>query len=118
RRHEGSYDLYNRLRTEREAAEAERARPAAPKQSTTPAPKKAGPRKLSYHEKREMEGMEESILAAEEEKERLGVLLADPALYTDTPERVGELTTAFQQATERVDALYARWAALEEITAG
>ncbi|HET8656314.1 MAG TPA: ABC-F family ATP-binding cassette domain-containing protein [Longimicrobiaceae bacterium] len=118
RRHEGGYDLYQRLRAEREAAEAESARAAAPaKKAGAPAQpaRKEGPRKLSYREKQELEGMETAILEAEAERESLGAQLADPALYTDAPGRVAGLTAAFQRAGERVEALYARWAELEEV---
>jgi ABC transport system ATP-binding/permease protein len=112
-RHEGSYDLYRRLRQEREAAEAA-ARIPAPKAAPRPREQRAdAARRLSYKEKRELEAMETTILAAEEERERLGSLLQDPALYSGPAERITEANTAFREATERVEALYARWEELE-----
>jgi hypothetical protein len=57
--------------------------------------------------------MEMTILAAEEERDRLGTLLQDPAFYSDSPERVTEVSSAFKEATARVDALYERWEELE-----
>jgi ABC transport system ATP-binding/permease protein len=115
-RHEGGYDLYRRLK---EAREAERAADrAAPSSSpaarkTAAAPDTDAPRRLSYHEKRELQQMETTILAAEEERDRLGTLLQDPAFYSDSPERVAEVSSAFKEATARVDALYERWEELE-----
>ncbi|HEX7243103.1 MAG TPA: hypothetical protein VF263_22660, partial [Longimicrobiaceae bacterium] len=73
------------------------------------------PRKLSYKEQRELEGMEAAILEAEAAKEELGARLADPALYAAPPEEAARVGAAFREVTERVEALYARWAELEEI---
>ncbi len=116
RRHEGSYDLYRRLREERETAAAVRdAAPAQPAAKTARRP--ASPRKLSWREQKELEGMESAILEAEEARESLGAALWEPTLYADTPEKVAEAAAAFRQANERVEALYARWAELEEKSA-
>jgi ABC transport system ATP-binding/permease protein len=112
-RHEGSYDLYRRLREQREAEKSAAGAPAAKAPSRKQERRSVTARRLSYHEKRELEGMEAVILSAEEERERLGALLQDPAFYAESPERVGEVSTAFREATERVEALYARWEELE-----
>jgi ATP-binding cassette subfamily F protein uup len=120
-RHEGGYELYRRMRQPvRDAArEARRREPAGrrgeERRGGEPAP---GPRRLSFHEKRELEGMETAIVAAEEERERLAAELSDPALYTDAPERIAELTAAFNAAVERVDRLYGRWSELEAMSSG
>ncbi len=113
-RHEGSYDLYRRLREERQAAEAAIRVPARQQKERQEARSQAA-RRLSYREKRELEEMEATILTAEEERDRLGALLQDPAFYADSPERVGEVSVAFREATERVEALYARWEELESL---
>jgi len=116
-RHEGGYDLYRRLREERERARADAERGSAPKKKETKlSASPAGARKLTYGEKRELEGMEEAILEAERERARLEEALADPTLYSDSPERVTELTDAFREAGERVERLYARWEELESIS--
>jgi ATP-binding cassette subfamily F protein uup len=75
-------------------------------------------RRLSYQEKRELEKIEEVILAAEAERERLGTEHSDPALNTDTPEKVGPLTAALAEAGRHVEELYERWAELDSIAAG
>jgi len=121
-RHEGGFELYRRLREQREAeaaAAAARAAAAAPvKSKARPARAAAdpdAPRKLSWKEQRELEGLEARILAAEAEKDELAGRLAEPTLYQD-PLETGRVTAAFQAAEAAVDALYARWAELEERT--
>jgi ATP-binding cassette subfamily F protein uup len=116
RRHAGGYDLYRRLKDQRDA-EAAAAQPA--KKAPAPPPAKPAstdrPRKLGYREQRELEGIEAAILEAEERKDALAAELADPATYLRPAADVARLTADFDAATARVDALYARWAELEEI---
>jgi ATP-binding cassette subfamily F protein uup len=114
-RHEGNYDLYRRLKEQKEA-EAATAATTARKAATTSAPAKKdeGGRKLSYKEKKELDGMEAAITAAEARKEELSARLADPALYAGPADEVARVTAAFKEAGEAVDALYARWSELEE----
>jgi ABC transport system ATP-binding/permease protein len=115
-RHAGGYELYRRLREQREA-EALAARPAPGKArggGGEPKPA-AGGRRLSYRERKELDGMESAILAAEAEKEAAAARLADPSLYSAGASEVAAATAAFRAASDRVDALYARWAELEEL---
>ncbi|HEY0025908.1 MAG TPA: ABC-F family ATP-binding cassette domain-containing protein [Longimicrobium sp.] len=114
-RHEGNYDLYRRLKEQKEA-EAATAQTTARKAATSAAPAKKddGGRKLSYKEKKELDGMEAAITAAEARKEELSARLADPALYAGPADEVARVTAAFKEAGEAVDALYARWSELEE----
>ena len=115
RRHAGGYDLYRRLREQREA-EAAAAAVAAPRKQAAAAPKPAAAeRKLSYKEKRELEGMEAAIMEAEARKEELQARLADPALYAGGQDEVQRVTAEFRAAGDKVDALYARWAELEAV---
>ncbi len=115
RRHAGGYDLYRRLKEQREAEAASAAAPAARKSAPGAAARASTERKLSYREKRELEGMEEAILAAEARKEELEARLADPVLYASGNDEVQRVTAQFREASEQVDALYARWAELEEV---
>jgi ABC transport system ATP-binding/permease protein len=113
-RHEGGYDLYRRLREERESSTRATARPATP--AATPIrPAAAKARRLTWTERGELAGMESAIIEAEALRDRLGEELADPTLYADTPERVAPLRAEFETAERRVEELYARWARLEEI---
>ncbi|MBB4636438.1 ABC-F family ATP-binding cassette domain-containing protein [Longimicrobium terrae] len=118
RRHAGNYDLYRRLKEQREAeaAEAAQAHTQARKATAATAAAKAdGGKKLSWKEKKELDGMEAAIEKAEARKEELSARLADPALYTGPADELARVTSAFREAGEAVDVLYARWAELEEL---
>ena len=72
----------------------------------------AGPRRLSYLEQREFDGMEAAILEAEAESERRGAAAADPEIAS----RADLLELRYRElgkARQHVEALYARWAELE-----
>jgi len=86
------------------------ARAAAPK----PPPREPhrAPR-LSSREKREWEQMEHQVLAAEEKLSACQQALDDPAVASD-PSATQERYQALEEARRAVDALYARWAELEE----
>ncbi|MCC6763641.1 MAG: ABC-F family ATP-binding cassette domain-containing protein [Deltaproteobacteria bacterium] len=88
------------------AAKAARPRPA------TPARAPAAARRLGYHEQREWEAMEATILAAEAELEARRAALTDPAIAADAGELARRLAAAEAASTE-VDRLYARWSELE-----
>ena len=96
---------------ERKAAPArkERTGTEASGKAATPAPP-ARRAKLSYNEKRELEQMEESVLAAEQ---RVESLQAAAAAEGD-PARQNELYAELHEAQSGVDQLFARWAELEE----
>jgi ATP-binding cassette subfamily F protein uup len=69
--------------------------------------------RLSYNEKRELEQMEEMVLAAEE---RVGLLqdrVADPQLAADAA-TLREVYAELSEAQTRVENLYTRWAELDE----
>jgi ABC transport system ATP-binding/permease protein len=111
-RHEGGYELYRRLREERkEAAPEATRRPVAERRPAAP----SGPRRLTYKERRELEGIEAAIQAAEERRDELAERLADPKLYAETPEAVAEVTSEYEERRAEVEALYLRWSELDEI---
>jgi ATP-binding cassette subfamily F protein uup len=117
RRHAGGYDLYRRLRAEREAAKRPPpAAAAAPRPGGAPARPSGGPRKLSYKETRELQGMEAAILAAEAERDTLSEELS--TLAGSEWQATVRLTESLAAATVRVEELYARWAQLEEVASG
>jgi ATP-binding cassette subfamily F protein uup len=121
RRHAGGYDLYRRLKEQRDAEAAARASERAPAKKAAPAPSKSSSgngkaRKLSWKEQKELEAMETAILEAEERKEELEKRLSDPAVYASAEESA-RVSAAYREAAGRVDALYARWAELEEMAA-
>jgi ATP-binding cassette subfamily F protein uup len=103
------YSQYTRWMAARE--EETRPKPAAPSK-TAPRPVKEKPRRLTFQEQRELEGMEANILAAEE-----AVAAADREVQEAGPSgdhvRLERACTALQEAQEMVEKLYARWAELE-----
>ena len=77
--------------------------------------KKSGKRagKLSYMDQREYEQIEEKIQEAEEEHERLQVLMELPETVSD-PEKLERVWGDLEVAQQRVEQLYDRWDELEE----
>jgi ATP-binding cassette subfamily F protein uup len=83
--------------------------------TTTESPPRARPstpRRLTWAEQRELEGMEATILEAEAELERLGAAAADPEIATRA-EVLEERWREVETARARVDSLYERWSQLE-----
>jgi len=81
---------------------------AKPKQTAKPKPKK-----LSYKEQRELDGMEETILEAEEALETAKAHANDPAIASNGP-KLTEAFEALHKAEAEVARLYERWAELGE----
>ena len=69
--------------------------------------------RLSYNDQREYDGMEERILEAELELERLQQKMESPETVAD-PGLLHECWQELQQVQEAVDGLYARWDQLEK----
>jgi len=117
----GDYDYYlekkERLAKEqaRQAAAFLAASKSAPARDTKPGGPK--PRKLSFKEQRELDGMEAQIHAVEAEVARIEGLFADPEFFRKHAAKVNQLTTELDAAKENVTKLYARWEELEAIKA-
>ncbi len=73
-------------------------------------PKRSG---LTYMEKKEWEGMEERILAAEAEVARLQAELESPEVVSDH-EKLQQVYEARSEAQRKLDELFARWEELEQ----
>ncbi len=114
----GSYDYYLEKKRRSAVALAEsaavvgRANPAPARDG---AAKGARPRKLSYKELRELEGMEAAILEAEENVARIEDLFADPDFHRKHGVRTSDLTAELSGARQRAAKLYERWQALEAV---
>lgn len=113
----GNYSYYLEKRQEREqrarqASEAAgRSRPAAP-----PPPRKSNrPRKLTFKEQRELEGMEAAILAAEQRVQELEATLNDPQFYATRAREAPGLVAELEQARATVAGLYDRWHELDDV---
>jgi ATP-binding cassette subfamily F protein uup len=112
--YEGSYSFYaeRRPRRGKEAAAPGKAPAARP---DARAGRPAAPRKLTYKEARELEGMEAAIGAAEARVAALEAELSSPAVFKDRATEVPGLVAALEAARGEVDRLYARWQELDAI---
>jgi ATP-binding cassette subfamily F protein uup len=103
----GNYAYYLEKKAARPAVVAAAAPPPS-----APAVAAAKARKLTYKEQRELEGMEATILEAEQRVAKIEDLLADPEFFVsraaEAPSLIAELETKKADVTK----LYARWEAL------
>jgi ABC transport system ATP-binding/permease protein len=96
------------------AAEAEKATPVKPARPAREEPAPPQPRKkLSYLEQREWDTLEARIEEAEDRLAEHSAALQNPEVNRD-PGKLRQAYAAMQAAQAAVDALYARWAELEE----
>lgn len=107
----GDYDYFVAKRREREDA----ARPAEAKSRPLPPPPKPTVRKLKWSEERELEGMEEAILAAEEKVGEIETRFAHPDFFAVHGHETAALGQELEAARDEVARLYARWEELEAI---
>lgn len=113
----GNYSYYLEKRQAREAARRVQAQAAAKEAEMRRKVAQAAsrPRKMTNKERAELDGMEEAILAAEEEVAGLETKINDPAFqagnYEEIPEMVGKLDILKAEVTR----LYDRWAELEAL---
>lgn len=108
----GDYDYYAAKRAARKKEECPvESRPAS--RSTRPA--RPRPRKLTYREQQELDGMEENILAAEQEVAELEALFSQPNFFAEHGPRAAELKAELEEKMRRVESLYARWEELESL---
>lgn len=68
-------------------------------------------KKLSYNEKKELEGMEQAIQHAEAKIEKLQKELEDPSKHHNSQQSI-ELCQAVAEQQEKLNALYERWQSL------
>ena len=73
------------------------------------------PRKLTMAERKELDGMEESILAAEEKVQELEATLNDPDFHINRFQEIPALLESLEKAKADCAALYTRWETLEAI---
>ncbi len=102
------YADYDQWQTRLRAGKAPKKKPT----KTQPTPPHVKAKRLSYLEKREWEGMEESVLAAEARLAAGRSRAEDPTIASDATE-LEKRFQAVEAARQEVDDLYARWAELE-----
>lgn len=116
--HAGNYSEYRERTAARRKAEGNRSQRGAPTfASASPKPPSptASAKKLSFKERRELDGLLDQVDAAEDEATRLESLLADPATYRgdDNGNEVAALGRALDGARTEVARLTERWEELE-----
>ena len=72
-------------------------------------PKSTRPRKLSFKEQRELEGMEAAILAAETRVQELETTLNDPDFHATRSREAHGMIEELEAAKAEVTRLYERW---------
>jgi ATP-binding cassette subfamily F protein uup len=116
----GDYDYYLEKKQKAEAAAARQSAAilSVHKSARVAAtPKPAKPRKLSFKEARELEGMEAQIREVEAEVTRIEGLFSNPEFFRKHATQVNQLTDELEAAKKNVSKLYARWEELEAIKA-
>ncbi len=118
----GDYDYYLEKKEKAAAAAARQSAAILALNKSTAlvrdtATQKSKPRKLSFKESRELEGMEAQIHAVEAEVARIEGLFADPEFFRKNATKVNQLTDELDAAKEKVSQLYSRWEQLEAIRA-
>ena len=76
-----------------------------------PKPKRKG---LTFTEEHELSELPARVESMEKVLAELDAALSDPSLYSDGGEKAAELVKKREQSQKDLDALYARWEALEE----
>ena len=74
-------------------------------------------RKLSFSERRELEGFPDQLAALEKEQERLQSELADPSFYKTRAAEAPGYTSRLAEIVAETERLYKRWQELEELAA-
>lgn len=100
------------VETKRNAA-ANADSPKKPKVEESASSKTSAKKKLTYAEKKELDSMEERILAVEETIAAVKAELELPAVMSDH-QRLADACKRLEVAQANVDGLYARWHELEE----
>ncbi len=112
----GNYDYYMSKRVQPQRAKEQVEEDPPEKKPVSSAKTKV--RKLKWKEERELESMEETILAVEEEIEELQFFFVNPENFKDSPEKHKEVHDQLEAAQSRKDKLYNRWEELGMIKDG
>jgi ABC transport system ATP-binding/permease protein len=115
----GNYDYYVEKRS-RESVHREGERPREPIRKAEPPPvgrasPRAKPRKLTWKETKEIEGMEARILETESEIARIEALFSSPDFHRTHAAQTNQLKTDLATAKATLAHLYTRWEELEAL---
>jgi ATP-binding cassette subfamily F protein uup len=108
---EGNYDYYLEKRKKRKEVEV------VSKQKEKSEEKRPKPKikKLTWKEAKEFETIENEIITAEQEVERIEKIFSAPDFYDKFATQTNELTLQLEQAKQSVKLLFERWEELEKI---
>lgn len=111
----GNYDDYLRHHEQRDTTERAKSQTAQPNPEKPRTQQRStnGLKPLTYMEKRELEGIEDAIHAAEAEVARLEAEISAPDFYTRPHQSTRETLIALDTAKANVHTLYDRWQELE-----
>ncbi len=108
----GGYDDLERQRRETAPPEPDAPAPRKSAKEDRPQPVDAGPRKLSYKERQELETLPALIEDKEREHEQLNLQMADPTFYAK-PGFVAEARRRVAEIEREVAEAYRRWEELD-----
>ena len=114
----GNYSYYLEKRIEREQRNRvvwEPGKIASPIKVLPATSKPNRPRKLSFHEQRELAGMESAIHAAEARVTELEVTLHDPNFFSTRAKEAPAVIAELEATKAEISRLYARWEELDLI---
>ena len=109
---EGDYDYFAFKQAQKQAVQAAEQQPVK-KETPVSAPVKKQQQKLSYKEQKELDGMEEAVLEAEELISSLEAEFTAPDFYTTRAKEAPVLQAKLDEARAQLETLYARWEELE-----
>ncbi len=110
----GNYDYYIEKK-ERAEADRQAAEKAVKASQPKAKPAEAKPRKLTWKEQKELEGMEELLMEKETEIEEMESVFAQPDFHEKHGHRTKEIQEELEQKKAELAELYARWEELEAL---
>ena len=111
---EGDYEYYRQKLSERKTISIAQKTPAKPKSEKNKT-KSTKPNKLTWKEKKELEGIEEAIVEAEKEILEIEAIFADPEFHSKHGNKTNEFNKKLETAKQRSLTLYGRWEELENL---
>ena len=111
---EGDYEYYRQKLSERKTISIAQKTPAKPKSEKNKT-KSTKPNKLTWKEKKELEGIEDAILEAEKEILEIEAIFADPEFHSKHGNKTNEFNKKLETAKQRSLTLYGRWEELENL---
>ncbi|HEV8541441.1 MAG TPA: ATP-binding cassette domain-containing protein [Verrucomicrobiae bacterium] len=115
---EGNYDYYIEKKERMVPARVTPSEPKASKEQRQAGSAGQKPRKLSFKEARELEGMEATILEIEDNIARIEALFTEADFHRKHGQQMTEINEELASEKERLSELFNRWEELEAIRSG